>query len=51
MVAELEQTVIPESLSCLTGLTALDLSSCHQLTDVGLKVIALSFSLAVLFFF
>ncbi|KAL8605179.1 hypothetical protein ACOMHN_031120 [Nucella lapillus] len=36
MVAELEQTVIPENLSALSGLQSLDLSSCQQLTDLGL---------------
>ena len=37
MIVELEQTVIPENLSALTGLRSLDLSSCPQLTDLGLR--------------
>lgn len=37
MIAQLEQTVIPQNLSALGGLQCLDLSSCHQLTDLGLK--------------
>ncbi|XP_076449765.1 uncharacterized protein LOC143286080 [Babylonia areolata] len=36
MVTDLEQTVIPENLSVLVGLRCLDLSSCQQLTDLGL---------------
>lgn len=37
MIAQLEQTVIPQNLSALGGLQCLDLSSCHQLTDLGFK--------------
>ena len=37
MVSELERTVIPENLSALTSLRNLDLSSCPQLSDLGLR--------------
>nr|KAG5707874.1 hypothetical protein BaRGS_031605 [Batillaria attramentaria] len=36
MISELEQTVVPENISALTSLRSLDLSSCLQLSDIGL---------------
>ncbi|KAK7114031.1 F-box/LRR-repeat protein 16-like [Littorina saxatilis] len=37
MLTELETTIIPENLSALTSLRSLDLSSCPQFTDLGLR--------------
>lgn len=37
MIADLEKTVVPQNLNALAYLQNLDLSSCPQLTDLGLQ--------------